>query len=155
MQEVGSTVSLTGNRGEQVRGSLVQGIKTACGVIAAGRLALRLFFFHLCETFAAIYRSVFSGSERNFCFSSASRAGSCKHFSFALCCIFSCISASLASLRLVYKAFLSIKFLFACCKNKFVSTILADQCLVFVHFLLPRLKLILMILPWSDLHRHL
>ena len=47
------------------------------------------------------------------------------------------LTARLTTLRLVGEAFFSIKFLFTCSEGEFLSAILADQSLVFVHGDLP------------------
>ena len=90
-----------------------------------------LFTLHLCEAFAAVYRSVIAWLERNLSNSAAVSASCFKHF---LCsaCILLCVTASLAALWFVYETFFSIEFLFAGCEHEFCSAILAAKCLVFV-----------------------
>lgn len=87
----------------------------------------------LCEALAAVYRSVLTGLKGNLCLSAARIAGCCKPLTLATGCVLSCITASLATLGLIYKAFFSIEFLFACGENEFVAAFLADESFVFVH----------------------
>ena len=95
----------------------------------AERLCRRLTkssLVHLCETFAAIYCSAFLGFKGNLSLSTAGSASCGIHNTLSSAGIFPCVAASLASLRFVNETFLSIKFLFACCENEFVSAFLAD-----------------------------
>ena len=50
----------------------------------------------------------------------------CVHLSIAFSSVLSCIAASLASLGLIYKAFLCVEFLLACGEDKFISAFLTN-----------------------------
>ena len=89
-------------------------------------MILGLFLLHLSKAIAAVYRTVFSGSERNLSYAAAGSTCCLKHFSFALNAVLSCVTASLASLGLVYKAFLCVEFLLACGEDKFISAFLTN-----------------------------
>ena len=84
----------------------------------------KLFLLHLCKAIAAVYGTIFSGSERNLSNTAAGSAGSLEHFSFALCAVLSCVTAGLASLRFVLEALFSIKLLLAGCENELISALL-------------------------------
>lgn len=90
--------------------------------------------FHLCVASAAINGSVLTGLKGKLRFAAAVSANGFKLFTVALCSLLACVTASLAALGLVYKAFFSIKFLLARCKNKFVAAFFTDESFVFVHF---------------------
>lgn len=101
-----------------------------------------LVVFHCCKTFAAVNGSIVGGLEGNFCFFATVCTCSCEEFfrffsRFA--CVLSDLTASFTSLGLVLEAFFCIEFLFACCKYKLLSAILANQFLVFVHAFFPRI----------------
>lgn len=85
---------------------------------------LFLILLHLCEALAAIYRSVLSGFEGDLSLIAAGSAGSCIHLSAFSGSVLSRITASLAALGLIYKAFLCIELLLACSENEFVSAVL-------------------------------
>ena len=89
--------------------------------------------FHFSVAFAAVNRSVLTRLKGNLCNSTAGIAGCFKPLTLATSCILACISASLATLGLVYKAFFGIEFLFAGCENEFVAAFLTDESFVFVH----------------------
>ena len=110
--------------------------------------------FHSRETFAAIYGAVVAGLERNSCFFSAFRANCGMHFSLRTG-VFTGVSASFASLRLVLETFFSVKFLFTCRENKFFSTVFANKGLVFVHAFTSLKYKILFFAAKTDSHRHL
>ena len=97
-----------------------------------------LFSFHLSETVTAVYRAVFAWSERNFCFCSAACASRCEHFSLCSGSVFAVVAACFASLRLIYKAFFCIEFLFTCREYELRAAVLALQSLVLIHCFLPR-----------------
>ncbi len=86
----------------------------------------------LCKAFAAIYRTVVVGLERDSCFLAAGCANSCV---VLLALLLLSSSAILAHLGLVFEALLCIEFLLAGCKNEFFSAITAYQFLVFVHII--------------------
>ena len=92
-------------------------------------------FLHLCKAFAAIYRTVFSRLKRYSCFLAASCTSSGEHFPFRLIsrCILLCITAALATLRLIGEASFCVEFLFASSENEFIAAVLAYQSLIFVH----------------------
>jgi hypothetical protein len=73
--------------------------------------------------------------ERNLAGVAALGAGSIKHLTrTALATLgLAVLTASLASLGLVGKALLGVKFLLTCSKGEFLSAILADQSFVAVH----------------------
>jgi hypothetical protein len=88
------------------------------------------------EAFAAVYRTVIVGLERNLALLTASSTYSIEHLTCAATLTTACLTGSTAvtaSLRLVGKALLCVKFLLAGRKLEFPSAILADQCLVCVH----------------------
>ena len=82
----------------------------------------------LLKASAAINRLVLAGLERNSCDSAAIIANCLIHRACLLR-----LAASLAALRLVYKAFLSIELLLAGRENEFLMAVFADESLVFVH----------------------
>jgi hypothetical protein len=97
----------------------------------------RVFCFEylsILEAFAAVDRTVIAGLEGNLAGLSTACAYCIIHLAClsAVCC-FASIAARFATLRLVGKALLSIKFLLTGSEGEFLSTILADQCLVVVH----------------------
>lgn len=93
---------------------------------AVPQIIYKLFFVHLSKALAAINCSAFLGLKRNLSLTAAGSTGSCIHNSFSSAGILSCVTASLASLGLIYKSLFSIKFLFACCESEFVTALLAD-----------------------------
>ncbi len=99
-----------------------------------------LRFFDFCKAIRTINRTIFTGLERNFCFSAAVGANCGKHFPLWTGIVFTCITAGFAALRLIYEASFSIEFLFSGCENKLRPTFFTCQCLVSVHFGLPRLN---------------
>ena len=90
---------------------------------------------HCCEALAAINGTIIGGLEGNLCFFAAVCANSSKVFSCLLGSVLLSVSAGLASLGLVLETFLGIEFLLTCGEHKLLTTILAYQCLVFVHLL--------------------
>jgi hypothetical protein len=97
---------------------------------------------HCCKAFAAVYRSVAVGLERNLGSLAAVSANSFKHLSGSLTCILASIATGLASLGLILEALFSIEFLLACSENEIVSAVLALQCDVLIHCVLPHFKII-------------
>ncbi len=93
---------------------------------AVPQIIYKLFFVHLSKALAAINCSAFLGLERNLSLTAAGSTGSCIHNSFSSAGILSCVTASLASLGLVYKAFLCVEFLLACGEDKFISAFLTN-----------------------------
>ena len=87
-------------------------------------MILGLFLLHLSKAIAAVYRTVFSGSERNLSYAAAGSACCLKHFSFALNAVLSCVTASLASLGFVLEALFSIEFLLAGCEYELIAAFL-------------------------------
>ena len=86
-----------------------------------------------CIAFAAVYRSVVGRLERYLGFLATLRANCCKELSGSLARILSCISAGLASLRLVLESALRIKLLLTGGEHEFGTAVLTNQFLVFVH----------------------
>ena len=84
-----------------------------------------LLIFRCCKAFAAVYRSVACGLERNLSLFSTLSALNCEKLSLGLSCVLSLVTASLASLGLVLEALLCIKLLFACCESELLTAILA------------------------------
>ena len=95
-----------------------------------------LVVFVFLVTFAAINGSVMTRFKRNLIYSAARCAYDFKHFSLRFHTLFSCSSAFLASGRVIFKALFSIKLLFAGCEYKFLTAILTNQRLVFIHNIL-------------------
>ena len=94
----------------------------------------QLLLLHSSVALAAVYGSVVLGLERNFCFAAAVCANSSEEFLSCLTGILSCITAGLASLRLVLESALCIELLLACGENEIVSAVFTLKSLVFVHF---------------------
>ena len=88
---------------------------------------------HCCEAIAAINGTIAGGLEGNFCFLAAVSASSGKILSCLSGSILLRVSAGLASLGFVLESFLGVEFLFTGGENELAATILAYQCLVFVH----------------------
>jgi hypothetical protein len=84
----------------------------------------------LCKAFAAIHRTVVPRLERNFASFAARSAYSVKHLTVTALgiasCIFTCIAARFAALRLIGEALFSKKFLLASSKFEFSSAVFAD-----------------------------
>ena len=93
---------------------------------------LVLRFLSLLKASRAIYGSVVGGLEGDLCLSAAVCAYCSEILTGCLAGVLLCITASLASLRLVQKAFLCIESLLASGENEFVAAILADKRLVLV-----------------------
>ena len=83
---------------------------------------------------AAVYGSVAGGLEGDLCLSAAICAYCREIFTGSSAGVLLCVTASLASLGLVQKAFFRIEFLFACGEDEFLSAILADNRFVNVVF---------------------
>ena len=86
-----------------------------------------------CKAFSAIVVFALHGSKGNRILFAAIGADDSGSLSLRSAGVLACLSASLATLRLIYKAFLSVEFLLSCGKNEFFAAILANECLVFVH----------------------
>ena len=97
------------------------------------RIIRRLLALLLREALAAQNGSVALGLKRNASYASALSASSLKKGSRASAGVLSCVSASLASLRLVFKALFCVEFLFARGEHEIRAAVLAFQCLVSVH----------------------
>jgi hypothetical protein len=95
-----------------------------------------------CIAGAAVYGLVAIGLERNLCNATAVSANGFKHLSLGSSVVLSCIAARLASLGLILEALFSIEFLLACSENEIVSAVLALQCDVLIHCVLPHFKII-------------
>lgn len=91
----------------------------------------------LCEALAAKYGLVALRLKRNSCYAAAYCAGSLEELSCTSACVLLCISASLASLRLVFEALFCEEFLLTSGEYEVCAAILALQCLVCVHSLYP------------------
>lgn len=86
-----------------------------------------------CKAFSAIVVFALHGSKGNRILFAAIGTDDSGSLSLRSAGVLACLSASLATLRLIYKAFLSVEFLLSCGKNEFFAAILANECLVFVH----------------------
>jgi hypothetical protein len=93
----------------------------------------RLLLLHSGEAFAAIYRSVVAGLERNLSFLAAVSANGGEHFSLFLVYVLSLVTAYLASLGLVLEALFCVEFLFAGGEHEIIAAFLALKGLVLVH----------------------
>ena len=93
----------------------------------------------VCEAVAAINGAVVSRLKGNFTGFSASGAHSVIHLAGSLSCIFARIAAVFAAGRFVGKSLFGVEFLFTGCENKFLSTVSACECLVFVQISIPLL----------------
>ncbi len=100
---------------------------------------MQLLLLHLSIAFAAIYGSVVAGLERNLSFLAASCTGSGEKLSLRLSGVLSCVTAGLASLRLVLEALLCIELLLASGEYKLFAAILTDQFFILIHLKIPRL----------------
>ena len=91
------------------------------------------------EAIAAVYRAVGAGLKGNLALLAALGANGVKHLTLAALAVsvLSCHTAISAALRLVSETFFSVELLLTCSKSEFLSAILADEGLVFVH-LVPR-----------------
>ena len=85
-----------------------------------------LLIFRCCKAFAAVYRSVACGLERNLSLFATLSTGYCEVLSLGLSCVLSLVTTCLASLRLVLEALLCIKFLLACCEHELLATVFAN-----------------------------
>jgi len=87
------------------------------------------------EAIAAVNRTVGAGLKGNLALLAALGANGVKHLTFAALTvsILSCHAAISAALRLVSETFFSVELLLTCSKSEFLSAILADEGLVFVH----------------------
>ena len=102
--------------------------------LCVGSFRINLFnqlflILSLLKASAAINGLVLTGLERNLCNPTAIIANSFKHG-----IVFLGLTASLTTLRLVHKALFSIELLLSGRKNEFLIAVLADESLVFVHF---------------------
>jgi hypothetical protein len=89
---------------------------------------------HFGKALAAIHRTVALGLKGHTSFTTAGGAGSREEFTGTTRSIFTGVTAGLAALGLVLEATLSVKFLLTGSEHEFVSTFLANQGFVFVHF---------------------
>lgn len=83
----------------------------------------------VCKAIAAVYRAIFPRLKRNFARLAARGTNRIEHFAFAggfASGILTGIPAGLAALRLICKAFLSIKLLLIRSENKFGSAVFAN-----------------------------
>ena len=85
-----------------------------------------VFASHAGEALAAVHRAIFAGFERNLRFLAAVRADSGVHLALRFRGTFASVTAGLATLRLVYKAFLSVELLLAGSENEFVAALFAN-----------------------------
>jgi len=85
------------------------------------------------KAIAAIHGTVVTRLERNFARSATLCAGAIIHLALTSGGILAVVTAGLASLRFVYKAFGSIEFLFTSCKHELSAAIFANKSFVFVH----------------------
>jgi len=92
-----------------------------------------LLSLHSCIALAAVYGSVVGRLERNLCFLTALCANGREKLLLRSGCVLSCVSASLASLRLVLESSFSVEFLFASRECEFSAAFLAYQCFVLIH----------------------
>ena len=113
-----------------VGGRLAQKKSRPTGGIFRFRL---LLFLHFGIALAAIYRAVFSGTERNFRFGTAGSACGCEHLAVGASAVLAGIATNLASLRLIHETSFSIEFLFTGGESKFRSTFFAVERFVLVH----------------------
>ena len=88
---------------------------------------------HLCEAFAAIYRSVVLRLERHARFPAAGSAGRSEILSCRTAAILSLVAAALAALRLILKTAFCVKFLLSGGENKCLSAVFAYDRLVLIH----------------------
>ena len=84
-----------------------------------------LLVLQLCIALAAINRAILTRTERNLCFLTAVCAGSSEILALSLTGILSCITASLALLRIICKALLCIKLLLAGGEYELLSALIA------------------------------
>ena len=96
-----------------------------CGVLTIS------FLLSLKQSIHAL-RAILAGLERNLA-SFPQFAHGCMHLAIGFCGGFTRITAALAALGLVYKAFLRIELLLTGGENKFGAALLANESLVFVH----------------------
>ena len=95
-----------------------------------------MFSLLLFKALAAIYRTIVAGLERYLAIVTAACANCIIHLTLGSCFASLClalVAASLATLGLVFKTLLGIKFLLSGCENEFLSAIFADQCFVVIH----------------------
>ena len=95
------------------------------GVSRTFSVHLSALLAHFGEAFAAVYRTVGLGFERNTSLSAASSTGSGEIFARATSRVLSGVTAGLAALRLVLETALCIEFLLAGRKHKFLTAFLA------------------------------
>lgn len=102
-----------------------------------------LLLLHCTIALVAIYRLFSVRTERNLGILTTVSAYCREHLTVlarSSARVLASITAGLASLRLIHKAFLCIKLLLACGEDEFLSTVLALNGLVLVHWFLPHLK---------------
>lgn len=92
------------------------------------------FAFHFRKALATVYRPVLSGFEGNFRLFPTAGANSSEHLSFRSRIVFTCVTAGLTSLRLIYEAFFRIKLLLTGGEYEFRATLFANKGFVLVHF---------------------
>ena len=95
---------------------------------------LLLFFLALLKASTAIYRSVVGRLEGDLRLSTAVCAYSSEVLARSSACVLLSVAASLASLRLVQKAFFSVESLLTGSEYELVAAILANKSLVYVLF---------------------
>ena len=108
------------------------------------RFVKSLRLLSISETVAAVNRTVGAGLEGNLALLAALGANGVKHLTLAALAgsVLSCHTAISAALGLVGETFFSVKLLLSGSESEFLSAILADQGLVFVH-LVPLINLLL------------
>ena len=114
-----------------------------------------LLLLHFSVALAAVYRSVARGLEGNLRFLAASCASGGEELSLGLSGVLSCVTASLASLRLILEALFCIEFLLTGSENELSAAILTDQFLVLIHCVYLACVDNNNILPQTDFNRHL
>ena len=85
------------------------------------------------EALAAVNRAVTGGLEGNSCFLAALGADSSEHLSGSTIGSLAGVTASLASLGLVYEASLSVELLLTSGEDELIAALFASQSLVSVH----------------------
>ena len=104
-----------------------------------------LLTLHSGEAFAAIYRAVFPGQERNLGFGAAIGADSVMHFTRGI----AVVTGSLASLTaiaatggFILETLFSVEFLFTSREDEFLATVTAYQRFVLIHFDFPLINML-------------
>ena len=97
----------------------------------------------LCKALAAVYGTVVAGLEGKHSFAAAIVADSYKGLALTAGTGLSLVTAGLAALGLVLKAFAGIELLLAGSENEFLTTVFANESFVFVHFFFTSLRKIM------------